>query len=132
MIDIEMIRYDIEDAARARLEDGSRFEDSIEGGRIIGALRQMLADSGPRPMVPCREFVARKEDMSVNGRIRLLRQEDGDMIIAVIDDEGHMASVEFCVTSAGGKSPRTHEALCNLALAIMEDNKNEPHRRADR
>ena len=132
MIDLEMIRYDIEHVARMRLEDGSCVEDSLEGSEVIGALRKLLAEQAPKPVIPCGEFIARKEDMSQSGRIRLMRQEDGDMVIAVIDDEGNMASAEFCVTSAGGKSPRTLEALRGLALAIMEDNQNDPSRKVDR
>ena len=69
----------------------------------------------------------RFEDMSPRGRLRLLREEDGDVIICIIPDpEAHpnqpMMSVEFC--TSGGGSPRTHAALLNLLEAMEQDNRD--------
>lgn len=79
----------------------------------------------------------RFEDMSQRGRLRVMQQDDGDMIVTVIEDPhsamgGSMASVEFC--TSGGKSPKTREALFALMLAIGEENADKPHctRRGER
>jgi hypothetical protein len=71
----------------------------------------------------------RFEDMSPRGRLRVLREQDGDVIVCVIPDpQAHpgqpMLSVEFC--TSGGGSPRTHAALLNLLDAMAQD--NEDHR----
>lgn len=79
----------------------------------------------------------RFEDMSQRGRLRVLQQDDGDMVVSVIEDPnspmgGAMARVEFC--TSGGKSPKTLAALRNLMLAMAEDNADKPHchRRGER
>jgi hypothetical protein len=54
-------------------------------------------------------IVERFEDMSPTGRLRLLRQEDGDIVVVVIDGDGDFSSVEFCTPmSGGGQSSRSH------------------------
>ena len=79
----------------------------------------------------------RFEDMSQRGRLRVLKQEDGDMCVTVIEDPrstmgGAMAGVEFC--TSGGKIPKTLAALRALMLAMAEDNADRPdcHRRGER
>lgn len=79
----------------------------------------------------------RFEDMSRRGRLRVIQQDDGDMIVSVIEDPdsvngGHMAGVEFC--TSGGKSPKTREALRALMLAMAAENAERPHclRRGER
>lgn len=76
-------------------------------------------------------MVERFEDMSPRGRLRLLQQSDGDVLVCVISDpdgpdEGVSPSVEFC--TSGGKSPRTLTALRNLMEAMAEDNRDPVHR----
>lgn len=79
----------------------------------------------------------RFEDMSPRGRLQILQQDDGDMLVGVIEDpngpnDGVMVSVEFC--TSGGKSPKTLEALRHLMQAMAEDNADRPHcrRRGER
>ena len=79
----------------------------------------------------------RFEDMGQRGRLRVLQQDDGDMLVAVVEDPegdhgGIMVGVEFC--TSGGKSPKTLEALRNLMQAMAEDNADRPHcdRRGER
>lgn len=81
----------------------------------------------------------RFEDMSRRGRLRVLQQDDGDMIVEVVEDldsqspsAGLSASVEFC--TSGGKSPKTRAALLKLMLAMAEENAARPHclRRGER
>lgn len=72
----------------------------------------------------------RFEDMSQSGRLRLLQQDDGDIIVCVIPDLKNIGgatpvSVEFC--TSGGKSPIVLEALRQLMLAIDRQNRENPH-----
>lgn len=72
----------------------------------------------------------RFEDMSPRGRLRVIQQDDGDMIVYVIEDPnsingGASAGVEFCIS--GGKSPKTREALRALMLAMAEENEERPN-----
>ena len=72
----------------------------------------------------------RFEDMSQRGRLRIIQQDDGDMIVYVIEDlhsinGGPSAGVEFC--TSGGKSPKTREALHSLMIAMAQDNADRPH-----
>jgi len=52
-------------------------------------------------------FQARLEDMSQRGRLRLFREDDGDIIVSIVpeDDNGRLersVSVQFCVPGVGG------------------------------
>ena len=85
------------------------------------------------------EMVARNEDMSPNGLLRLIKQDDGDVIVTVCSDPedtlfgGTVASVEFCSCgSGGGKSPHTLKALRELFEAMRRDNEECPWRNPDR
>ena len=60
----------------------------------------------------------RREDMGT-GRLRLTAQDDGDMCVLVIDDDGSSAGVEFC--NSGGKSEHTLQALRDLSRAMKQD-----------
>lgn len=78
-----------------------------------------------------KQVVERLEDMSSRGRLRLIEQMDGDIIVAVQSmEDGFLGigdSVEFCSGySGGGKSPHTMEALRNLMEAIKKDNAENP------
>jgi hypothetical protein len=78
-------------------------------------------------------IVERLEDMSPRGFLRLIKQDDGDIIIGVgqCDHDGlieKVASVEFCTVSAGGgASPRVRAALIQLMGAMAEDNLSSRH-----
>ncbi len=78
-----------------------------------------------------RFVVIRGEDMSLDGRLIVTRQMDGDFVITIvqgkdygIDSEpGLEVSVEFCNSfNGGGRSPKTYAALKNLMIAMAEDN----------
>lgn len=74
-------------------------------------------------------FVERNEDMSPRGRLRVMIQEDGDAIIAVIPDpdEGRfLPSAEFCTHAGGGRSKHTREAIYALYKAMERDNEERP------
>lgn len=75
--------------------------------------------------------VTRNEDMSVRGRLRLIQQDDGDIIVAVQPEENGLimsgASVEFCVPGGGGgRSSNTLAALRALMDAMERDNIERP------
>jgi len=72
--------------------------------------------------------IARLEDMSPNGHLRVFIANDGDVSVEVFDGE-QFASVEFCSCGAGGgRSPNTRAAIVNLAKALDADNKADPSR----
>ena len=65
----------------------------------------------------------RFEDMSPVGRLEVLRQRDGDVIVSVISDDGRSAHVEFTTPMAGGgQSENTWSALVALYEAMKKDN----------
>lgn len=74
----------------------------------------------------------RKEDMSPEGELAVILQPDGDVCISVygtgmISDTFNNSNIEFCSCGmGGGKSPKTLKALKALALAIKEDNEENP------
>jgi len=73
----------------------------------------------------------RNEDMSPHGRLKVILQEDGDAIVAVVPDPNarpwERSSVEFCSRGGGGgRSRHTLEAIRALAAAIMRDNEEAP------
>jgi hypothetical protein len=127
--------YLIEEAAELILDCGTKFSDTHSGQAVIEMARawaklEESRLSGPR--MPVNEFVSRKEDMSPNGCLRLFKQDDGDVCVAVLAQDGTMASVEFCVPGmGGGRSGCTLNALNELAMAILEDNKTFPERTGD-
>ncbi len=68
--------------------------------------------------------IRRLEDMSPDGFLELIQQDDGDIIVMVKEaDEdgeyGRRVSVEFCLS--GTRSPKTREALRLLMGAMRED-----------
>lgn len=75
--------------------------------------------------------VKRNEDMSQLGYLKVLVQNDGDIIVAVYPEEGGLVgvggSVEFCIPgTGGGRSTHTHAALRALADAMERDNQERP------
>lgn len=75
--------------------------------------------------------VKRNEDMSQLGYLKVLVQDDGDIIVAVYPQENDLvgigASVEFCIPgTGGGRSTHTHAALRNLVAAMERDNTERP------
>jgi hypothetical protein len=82
-------------------------------------------------------IVDRKEDMSPEGKLRILMQDDGDMIVECLEwnDRTKLiertAAVEFCTHAGGGRSPKTRMALLQLAHAMAEENKADPDSAGD-
>jgi hypothetical protein len=76
--------------------------------------------------------VERHEDMSAVGRLCLIAQPDGDIIVSlIVEDREHApkfgGSVEFCSPGGGGgRSPHTIRALRELFLAMERDNTENP------
>ena len=62
------------------------------------------------------------------GRLTILLQDDGDVIIQVREDGemGFGQDVEFC--SSGGQSHRTLNALRDLYQAMLQDEEKRPHK----
>jgi hypothetical protein len=78
-----------------------------------------------RPSIP---MVERREDMSPSGRLRLIMETDGDIIVSIAagDHSGGIksfADVQFTVPFiGGGGSQRTYRALRELMRAMAQDN----------
>lgn len=78
---------------------------------------------------PKSDRVERRDDMSVTGKLTVMLQRDGDVVVNVCTDAeaGESATVEFCAGgSGGGRSMRTREALIALMVAIEADNAERP------
>lgn len=83
------------------------------------------------------QHVERFEDMSRRGKLSLMEQDDGDIIVGVIpsslDDfrrKGLIQTAEFCTVGVGGgQSPRTLAALRTLMDAMEADNREAPQHR---
>jgi hypothetical protein len=76
------------------------------------------------------ECVTRKEDMSPDGRLRILMEDDGDMIVVVVpasDERNPSQSVQFCTMQGGGNSLHTRKALVALMAAMRLDNAERPN-----
>lgn len=97
-------------------------------GQAFGKLRAAIATQReltdtPRPT---QQEVARIGDMAQRDALRVGLDGDGDAYISTTNQQ---AGVEFCTTgSGGGKSPRTHQALIELMVAIEADNTADPSR----
>ena len=75
--------------------------------------------------VPIETVVRRSEDMG-KGFLQLIIQNDGDVCIGAQDDNLSFVGIEFCTQMAGGgKSPRTLQALRELAQAMWEDQRED-------
>ncbi len=68
--------------------------------------------------------VERNEDMSPDWKLRIHRQNDGDMQVSVVSPDAQYTTVEFC--TSGGRSPKTIKALRSLMQAMDEDNADRP------
>jgi hypothetical protein len=78
---------------------------------------------------PQKRDVARLEDMSPDGHLRVSLDNDNDVSVQVFDGE-RFASVEFCNAGGGGggQSSHTRRALIELMRAIEADNAERPNR----
>lgn len=67
----------------------------------------------------------RYEDMSPKGKLTVMVQSDGDVILHILQDDGQSADIEFCAPGAGGGgSSRTWRALQAVHEAMREDNED--------
>lgn len=108
------------------LEDGEQLASTAMGRLLIKALeenaRYRELENVSIASVPVDEFIQRPEDMSATGHLSLIKQEDGDICMTVVNGSGRSAGIEFC--TSGGRSPRTLIALNMLALAMIADAKD--------
>ena len=91
--------------------------------QVLKAAKEQLTIQAP---IPLGEFFERRDDMGM-GRLRFILDGDADVIIEVIDPEGHSLSVEFCTTfGGGGRSSKMREALLKVIHAMREENLTTP------
>ncbi len=89
-------------------------------------VQRVLTDEYPE--IKRMERYLRKEDMSPDGKLCMVMEDDGDICLSIIrGNNGRNRDVQFCsVGSGGGKSRHTLEALRNLMKAIELDNQENP------
>lgn len=89
-------------------------------------VQRVLTDEYPN--IKRMERYLRKEDMSPDGKLCMVMEDDGDICLSIIrGNNGRNRDVQFCsIGSGGGKSRHTLEALRNLMHAIELDNKEYP------
>lgn len=82
---------------------------------------------------PKADRVERRDDMSPDGKLTLMLQRDGDVVVSIVkgysDDMERFetADVEFCAGGGGGgRSMKTREALVALMVAMESDNEERP------
>ena len=85
----------------------------------------------PDEMPEIGKLIERKGDMSPVARLQLVREEDGDICIAVVTDPELRTTIggdelQFCTMSGGGHSPNVLRALYHLAVAMEQDNQDYP------
>jgi hypothetical protein len=74
------------------------------------------------PSLDSMKIYERYEDMSPDGKLTIIIDEDGDTLISSTKEQFHI-NLEFCTPMiGGGQSARVHMALRMLALAIKLDN----------
>lgn len=124
-----MLDFHIRQVEELLTEHGTTVDEDFSGHEVLEAARKYAAslNGDQKPVaVPINEHLRRWEDMG-HGRLELFREEDGDMIVTVIDPEGHSSTVQFCTYgSGGGQSPKVLKALYTLASAILEENQSAP------
>lgn len=109
-------------------DNGCRLEQDYFGNQVISAAEEFfsLQQREQAPSVALLEFFERQDDMGL-GRLRMIMDGDSDVIIEIIDKEGHSLALEFCTSfSGGGRSPKVREALLNVMKAIREENAGDP------
>lgn len=118
----------IDEVSQLQMPDGGLLAGDYHGRQVIEAAEAYLKqkDETLADPVPVLEFFERREDMGT-GRLQFILDGDADVIVTVIDKEGHATSVEFCTpVIGGGRSPKVREALINVMKAIREENLTSP------
>jgi len=118
------------------VENGTLSTRWPKGGspwiEVAGTLRALADDPYPKWI----EEAKRAGDMDPDVSVRLLREEEGDVILEVVETSRNIntrevfsverKAIQFCTGGGGGRSLRTHRALCELMLAIEQDNAERP------
>jgi hypothetical protein len=124
-----MLSFHISEVEAMLTEHGGTFGEDFSGAKVIEAARAhaLHLAGGEKPtQVPINTHIERIEDMGP-GRLRLFREEDGDMCLTVIDKDGVPATIQFCTYfGGGGQSPKVLKALYDLASAMLEENASSP------
>lgn len=102
--------------------ENSKLKEENQKLREEGAGNHKWQESKPLTIEP-RELYEVTEDMSPDGRLQLMQEDDGDMIISIVMPEiTYAMSIQFCTLQGGGRKPKVLRALRNLAQAIKETN----------
>lgn len=107
------------------------YEMEIALWTYLQDIKRLMPNEGRGIILELGKSYQRREDMSPDGTLRLLVEEDGDIIVSIAPSSqqrrGFAPSVQFCtIGSGGGKSPYTLAALRELMHAIRKDNEENP------
>lgn len=127
-----VLQTDVVQDALRRVENGQG--SATEDGKALVHAKRVLAEQACSQGAitwPARRDVARLEDMSPEGHLRVALDADNDVLVEVFDaDSRCFASVEFCNPGGGGGGQSRHTRLALIALmrAIEADNAERPSR----
>lgn len=114
---------------------GHYAADACSENAIALVRAVVLGHAARHRMFPQERSVGRSGDMAPLGRshMTVLLDGDNDAGVAIWDqergDHGSLATIEFCTSFGGGKSPRTRDALVALMVAMEADNASNPRGR---
>ena len=124
----QLLQSEVGIQALDKLRDGQGTQ--TEDGKAWLAAKSLVDFSIPTGMQwPVRRDVARLDDMSPDGHLRVLLDSDNDVCVEVYDGMD-FCTVEFCNPGGGGggQSAHTRAALIALMCAIERDNAESPRR----
>lgn len=110
-----------------QLEQEDQEVDELDS--LLAGYRADMNQGGEMSWPKARDL-ARLEDMSPSGHLRLTLDGDNDICVEVFDPRHEcFCAVEFCTPgSGGGKSPHTRKALIEVMAAMERDNAESPFR----
>lgn len=123
-----LLRSEIGIQVLHKLQDGQGT--NTEEGKAWMAAQALVEFPAPSGLQwPVGRDVARLEDMSPDGHLRVTLDNDNDVCVEVFDGK-RFCSVEFCNPGGGGggQSSHTRAALIALMCAIEQDNAESPRR----
>lgn len=132
-----LIRFDGDKYVPSERANRTLAEDDAKAANYLlrgwqAAKKRYTQREAEQPFVFSKsDMVTRYEDMSIDGFMRLFRQDDGDIIVSLFrggrGGRAKMCDVEFCEPgSGGGRSSHTRKALMALMVAMEKDNEERP------
>jgi len=119
----------IQEARNEGFNEGREWQIARDlTSHAVAPVAEPVKDAAPQ--WPNSRDIARLEDMSPRGHLRITLDNDNDVCVEVFDfNLEQFSSVEFCTPgSGGGKSSHTRRALLEVMRAMERDNAERPDR----